>query len=150
MQRERNTRIGQTVRFVHFSLLLMICPALGCSGSKPNNAPAKGVAKTAIKVSCPQGQAADILKRFAPSFQAATEIAVQIKTRTPEEPADAEADLWVIEPAEMPRWAAPDKLLPVPDDLRVRVRICLEFSPAGLSVEAFGLGQGGFCGPFGG
>ena len=118
MQRERNARIGQTRWFVLFSLLLMICPGLGCSGSKPDNAQAKTPAKTVIKVSCSQGQAAEILKRFAPAFQAATAIAVQIKTRKPEDPADAEADLWVIEPAEMPRWAASDQLLPVPDEMR--------------------------------
>ena len=118
MQRERNARIGQTRWFVLFSLLLMICPALGCSGSKPAEAKAKPPVRTAIRVSCPQGQATEIFNRFAPSFQAATGISVQIKSRKLEEPVDAEADLWVIEPAEMPYWAAPEKLLPVPDDMR--------------------------------
>jgi multiple sugar transport system substrate-binding protein len=91
---------------------------LGCSSPKPSAPQAKTPAKPGISVSCSQGQATEILKRFAPSFQAATDIAVQIKSRSIGEPAAPEADLWVIEPAEMPQWAASDKLQPVPDEMR--------------------------------
>jgi multiple sugar transport system substrate-binding protein len=61
--------------------------------------------------------ATEILKRFAPAFQAATGISVEIKQRSLEATPAGDADLWLIEPAQMPYWAAAGKLLPVPSEL---------------------------------
>src|SRR5262249_1854928 len=73
--------------------------------------------KIQVNVSTKPGTAAEILKRFGPAFEAATGIAVNVKTRSANETPDTSADLWLIEPAQMPYWAAADKLLPVPQEL---------------------------------
>lgn len=118
MQRERIVLVWQGLCPISFLLVFLSSLAAGCTGSKPPPAPPKVTPKTVVKVSCSPGTGTEILKRFAPSFVAATGIDVELKTRSPEEPPAAEADLWLIEPAEMPGWAAAGKLRPVPDELR--------------------------------
>ncbi|HEV8059410.1 MAG TPA: hypothetical protein VGP68_06040 [Gemmataceae bacterium] len=73
--------------------------------------------KPVVSVSCPPGPAAEILQRFAPSFQASNGITVKIKTRAPETVPDPGTDLWVVEPALMPSMAASGKLRAVPENL---------------------------------
>src|SRR5207302_1647031 len=105
------------LRGTGYAVALLSCLANGCTGSKSPTVPPKTALKSVVKVSCISGATSEILKRLAPSFEAATGISVDIKTRPVEAPPDALADLWLIEPAQMPFWAARGELHVVPETL---------------------------------
>jgi multiple sugar transport system substrate-binding protein len=96
---------------------LALAFASGCQGSTKSTKTQGKPAASVISISYPPGAAVKILQQFGPLFQESTNTVLQSTPRAADASPDPAADLWVIEPAEMPFWAAADKLLPVPDEI---------------------------------
>jgi ABC-type glycerol-3-phosphate transport system substrate-binding protein len=106
------TKSGGALTF--FLSVLALLP--GCS-SAPPSVQADGE-PVQLVVASPPGAPADLVRTFCKSWQARADAVVEVKEYGGGDPSSVEADVWVISPAELSRWAAADKLLPVPDDVR--------------------------------
>ncbi len=115
MQRERNETFRRSCHLFHIWLAFSALLVAACSGPKPISAPPRATPKTILKVSCVQGAAADIVRRFTPSFEAANDLKVNLLIRAAGTAPDPQADLWVVESAVMPSLAASNSIQRVPD-----------------------------------
>src|SRR5216684_3454703 len=92
--------------------------ALGSCKPKPppDQAKARLYEGQVVRVACPTGPTAEVLKEYSQGWRKQTGALVEILTYDPrpkgEEPPDA--DLWVIAAAQLPRLAAGGLLQPVP------------------------------------
>ena len=100
-------------------LFLFVLVAAGCQGvlEPPAPPPHKN---TLLRVACPPGLA-DLVRSQSRSWQGRQEARVEA---TPYDlaagPDSVAADVWLLPPADLPRWAAAGKLRPVPEELRQR------------------------------
>lgn len=89
----------------------------GCGHDQPAQHIAKPHEGKVIRVACPGEPALSMVKRYSRSWAAETGARVEVVGYPPAATnASPEADLWIIEPAVMPRWADASRLLPVPRD----------------------------------
>ncbi len=103
---------------VAFSVLILVFP--GCS-----SAPTESTASAAptfpgvtVTVACPDEATRTIIDKFAKSWSWRTGAKVEVTSYTGEVgPENTGADVWLIEPAAVPHWAAADKLHPLPAEL---------------------------------
>jgi multiple sugar transport system substrate-binding protein len=73
-----------------------------------------------VTVACPDETTHKIIDRFANSWAYQKQAKVQVTNYTADVgPEKSDADIWLIEPARVPHWAAADKLQSVPADLAV-------------------------------
>jgi multiple sugar transport system substrate-binding protein len=109
---------------VYFIAVAACCFALGCgntSGPTNTEEPAKPLANRIVKVACPSGPRGSsvvrLLERYGRAWAARTGAQVVTSTYDPGAGPDSgtPADVWIVPPAEMPRWAAGGLLQPVPD-----------------------------------
>lgn len=94
-----------------FVIVAGLAPA-GCHGVLPPPPPPP-FAGAEVRVACPPG-AAELVARHSRAWQARQQARVRVVAP------GAEADLWVLPPAEMPRHAAADALTPLPEALLAR------------------------------
>jgi ABC-type glycerol-3-phosphate transport system substrate-binding protein len=89
---------------------------LGCRrvAPPPPPPPHQGVN---VRVACPAGLPAALVRSHARAWSARQQATVEVRpyTASPEEVPGA--DVWVLPPPELPRWAAADRLAPLPDSL---------------------------------
>jgi ABC-type glycerol-3-phosphate transport system substrate-binding protein len=95
--------------------LSAVVTACGCSSAVPTGPKAE---RTVIRVACPPGPAAEVLRVYSKGWQARNHAEVQIEEYGAEGPEARGADVWVIAPAELGRWADAGKLAPLPDDFQ--------------------------------
>ncbi len=93
---------------------LLLANALGCSAPPGAVAPPEPIT---LRVSCPAGPAADVVRRHSRAWQARANAVVEVKEYGADGP-DGAADVWVIAPAELGRRAVAGELRPVPADLQ--------------------------------
>jgi ABC-type glycerol-3-phosphate transport system substrate-binding protein len=71
-----------------------------------------------VRVACPESLGKDIVKRFARNWERQTKGTVEIVPYDPrQDDRPDNVDALIIPAAELPHWAAADKLLPVPDSV---------------------------------
>jgi multiple sugar transport system substrate-binding protein len=100
-------------RWVFFFLPLA---GVGCGSGEPVELPPPPHAGATVRVACPDGATARLVERHSRGWQGRQRATVQVLDwPAGQEPPDA--DVWVVAPADMPRWAAAGKLEPVPDSL---------------------------------
>jgi multiple sugar transport system substrate-binding protein len=95
----------------------------GCGGASTiSDGKAKAPFTGNLRVACPGvGPAGALLRRYGQAWtlhQGGGQVEVVTYDRTLGPPAAGASDIWVIEPAELGRWAATGELLPVPDAFR--------------------------------
>lgn len=89
--------------------------ATGCKAPKPTASEPGGAGETKgklITVACPGETAASVMSRYSASWAAQNGARVEVVSTS--EPANTKADVWVIEPAELPHWAAAGAVAEVP------------------------------------
>ncbi len=100
-------------------LLLAVLTGCGPTASTPQ-APPRPFEGTALKVACPDEAARRVVERYGRDWAARQGVRLEAATYDaatgPE--AVAGADLWLIAPASLGRWAAADRLTPLPDEYR--------------------------------
>lgn len=102
--------------------LLTLSGCGGCNGPKPPSTPVvtKPFADVTLRVACPDGPARRVLERHGRSWQANTGAKLEVTTYPADGEPAADADVWVIEPAALARWADAGRLQPVPRAIRER------------------------------
>jgi ABC-type glycerol-3-phosphate transport system substrate-binding protein len=94
---------------------IFVISAGGCSTTPPSGAVSEPIT---LRVACPVGAAADVVRSHSKAWEARNNAVVEVTEYGADGPEDVGADIWLIAPAELPRWAARDRLLPVPEELR--------------------------------
>jgi multiple sugar transport system substrate-binding protein len=103
--------------------LLFLGSLLGCS-SKPQPSPSSAGTATGpiIRIACAGEPVVSLLRQYGRRWASRAGTGVEICRYGPEQGPEtaSECDLWVIEPAQMPHYAARGELLEVPAALRAR------------------------------
>ncbi len=91
---------------------------LGCSPTTPPLKIASPYQGAVVRVACPDDATAALIAVSAPAWANRCQAHVETTTYTLPKGLDsvADADVWVIRPAEMPRWAAAGRLVPAPKE----------------------------------
>jgi multiple sugar transport system substrate-binding protein len=102
---------------VYLAPLFAALLAAGCRQETPPTAPARPHQGVTLRVACPGDPAAAVVETHARGWAARAGAQVQVlRYDRPAGPQTVEAaDVWVLRPAELPRWAAAGRLLPVPE-----------------------------------
>jgi multiple sugar transport system substrate-binding protein len=105
-----------TTRFLPF-LAAAVLPVAVAGCPKPPAPTTPAPKATVLRVACPDATSATIVGRYGGRWASKAGTRLQVTRYDPGTgPAAAgEADVWVLPTARMPRWAADDALLPVPD-----------------------------------
>jgi multiple sugar transport system substrate-binding protein len=103
-------RVAALLGVVSTGILLSGCPSPKSSGRGPKQHEAQ-----VIRVACPGEPAHAMIDRYSRRWASSVGARVEVVdyARGSEPP---EADVWIVQPAEMPRWANAGRLLPVPDE----------------------------------
>jgi multiple sugar transport system substrate-binding protein len=91
----------------------------GCSGSVATSpAVSRPFDGATVKVACPGEPSRGVVERYGRDWAARQGVRVEVVSYDPQTGPEgvAGADLWLIEPASLGRWAAADRLAPLPDD----------------------------------
>jgi ABC-type glycerol-3-phosphate transport system substrate-binding protein len=104
-------------RIVAALFLNTVAFCIGCS-SRPTVVAAPD--PVTIRVACPAGPAADVVRAYCKAWQARNNAIVAVNEYGAEGPESTEADAWAIAPADLGRWAARGKLRPIPEELLAR------------------------------
>jgi multiple sugar transport system substrate-binding protein len=132
-------RKSPTVRPV-FSLLgagALLAALAGCSGGPATTprAEARPFDGVTLRVACPGEPAKGVVERYGRAWAARKGVRLEAAAYDPPSgpEAVAGADLWLIEPAALGRWAAADRLAPLPDEyMRERGEARPKYDWAGL------------------
>ncbi len=99
---------------------LALLPA-GCPRTPPTTAvtPGPTFAGVVVRVACPDERSAKVVKNYAAGWSGRSGATVEVVPFDPGKvsPDGPDADVWLLAPEELPRWAAAGKLRPVPEDL---------------------------------
>jgi multiple sugar transport system substrate-binding protein len=108
-------RLRATLVFLIVTVALPGCG--GCGGKTAPLPPASAHAGITLKVACPSDSDVELVRQHSRTWGGKHSVSVNLVeyTRPGEPPA---ADVWVVRAAEMPRWAAPGKVLAVPASVR--------------------------------
>lgn len=100
---------------------ITLLAAAGCRGSTPSM-PAPAPAGTALRVACPAGPVEAVLRGQCRTWASKSGIKVEIVPTPPgaDRAVGPSADVWILPPAEMPRWVDAGYLLPVPNVVQAR------------------------------
>jgi multiple sugar transport system substrate-binding protein len=109
------------LRLFFFALLL----ALGLAGCRPASAPHDVAAPQPqdieLHIACPTEETTALLRSRGRSWALRQGMKISLETYDPSKDAEqqsqhlASADVWIIAPADLPRWAAAGKLAPLPN-----------------------------------
>ncbi len=88
---------------------------LGCRRLAPREPPPHQGAK--LQVACPDETTATVVRKQALAWAARQQATVDVVLYEPHEGPPASADVWVLRPAELPRWAKAGKLTAVPEEI---------------------------------
>jgi multiple sugar transport system substrate-binding protein len=110
---------SKTCRFtLLFSAVAPLWMGVGC-GCRPNSTPTQSdqpYGGTNLRIACPGGPAAEIVRRYAPGWArhngATADIAIYDSNQSPA--SVDQADVWVIAPWQLGRWAEAGDLFPAP------------------------------------
>jgi multiple sugar transport system substrate-binding protein len=103
-----------------FRLLFFLLFAAGLAGCRPTpsapDVPASQRPEVELRIACPDEETATLLRSRGQSWglRNGVKIAFQLDDLS-KEIQPATADIWILSPADMPRWLAADWLLPLPD-----------------------------------
>jgi multiple sugar transport system substrate-binding protein len=102
-----------------FSLLATVSLFVGCGGTPPTapQAVSRPFDGTSLKIACPDLSSKRVVERFGRDWAARQGVRLEAASYDPKTGPEgvAGADLWLIEPASLGRWAAADQLAPLPD-----------------------------------
>src|SRR5262245_41241555 len=92
---------------------LLLLGAAGCSSvlPTPEPPPHRGAV---VRVTCPE-PLAELVRAQSLAWQSRQGASVEVRAFPAGGAGPEGADVWVLPPAELPRWAASGKLLPVPE-----------------------------------
>ncbi len=105
---------------------LLFCGLLGVAGCRPTTSAIDSApvphARMELRIACPTEATADLMRGPGQSWARRQGATLQILVYDPrKEPQTAGlADVWIIAPADLPRWAAVGQLAPVPTDYTAR------------------------------
>ncbi|MGH7172799.1 MAG: ABC transporter substrate-binding protein [Gemmataceae bacterium] len=113
---------------VLFCFFLLAIPSAGCRPtSTPLDIPASPYQGIELTIACPTKATADLLRRSAQPWALRQGVALTIQQRDPSNPKDegeskasAAADIWIIPPADLPKWAAAGRLAAMPAAYQAR------------------------------
>jgi ABC-type glycerol-3-phosphate transport system substrate-binding protein len=94
---------------------LLLLAGNGCSSAPRSDAAPESLK---LRVACPAGAAADVVRGHCKAWQARNCAEVEVREYGAEGPQESEPDAWVIAPAEIGRWAESGQLLPVPAEFQ--------------------------------
>src|SRR5216683_3226829 len=102
-----------------------ILGSAGCGGGVATNSSEIAVNAhegVVLKIACPNEVTAEVVKRFAPGWGRRSGAQVEVVAYDPKTSplSDGLADVWVIPPWQLGRWAAAGDLLPVPESFTER------------------------------
>lgn len=99
-------------------VLMLLVAASGCPASPPAAGPAASRESPPITVACPAELPAAVIRRYSGGWASRSGRRVEVLRYDRQTgPQQTTATVWVVHPAEMPRWAAAAMLEPVPDTL---------------------------------
>ncbi len=122
MQRKRVTFpllfFGFAALGAAFSSVILTLPGCSSSPTETTASADPSYIGVSVTIACPDEATRGIIDKFANSWAFQTRAKVEVANYTVEDgPEKSGADLWLIESARVPYWAAADKLNPVPADL---------------------------------
>src|SRR5438128_3369835 len=94
--------------------------ALGCGdGGQPVEGPPQPYKGAVLRAACPPGAPAEVVGLYCRGWASRNGVTVEVRTyEAAQGPTSVEgADLWVLPPVALPRWAAAGQLLPLPSEL---------------------------------
>ncbi len=96
----------------------LLAALAGCGPTAVTTGPApRPFDGAAVKVACPDAVMKRVVERFGRDWAARQGARLEAVTYGPQTgPESAGADVWLVEPASLGRWAAADALAPLPDD----------------------------------
>jgi multiple sugar transport system substrate-binding protein len=111
---------GQLPLFSTTAILLVL--TAGCTRTEPLVEPKPRFEGVELRVACPAGVPATVLEQYGTPWARREGCRLKVTKRdTDAGPAEVtDADVWVVRPCELPRWAAAGRLQPVPEELRSR------------------------------
>jgi ABC-type glycerol-3-phosphate transport system substrate-binding protein len=103
-------------RFGPGLFFLTLLGLAGCGGgSEPTEPPPPTYGR--VRVACPQALGKEVVKTYGRNWEAQTKGTIEIVPYDPSQADPPDADLWIISPATMPRWAAAGKLRTLPESI---------------------------------
>jgi multiple sugar transport system substrate-binding protein len=103
-----------------FSATAILLLVAGCTRTEPVAEPKPRFEGVGLRVACPAGTPATVLEQYGTPWARREGCSLKV-TKYDADPAGvAGADVWVVRPCELPRWAAAGRLQPVPEELRSR------------------------------
>jgi multiple sugar transport system substrate-binding protein len=98
-------------------LLILLASCGGPSSTAPDTPP-RPFDGASLKVACPGASAKRLVERFGRDWASRQGVRLEAATYDPQAGPEAVegADVWLIEPASLGRWAAADRLTPLPDE----------------------------------
>src|SRR5262245_33165431 len=106
-------------RVFGFLFFLLTGAAVGCGdGATPVEGPPQPYKGAVVRVACPAGTPAEVVGLYSRGWAFRNGATLEVrKYETGPGPASVEgADIWVIPPVELPRWAAAARLLLLPPE----------------------------------
>jgi multiple sugar transport system substrate-binding protein len=104
------------------SLAGLFLAVAGCGRPERPADPGPRFEGVELQVACPGDPAAALVRQYGSSWEQHEHCRLKVTTHDPDAgPASKDAaDVWVVRPCELPRWAAAGRLLPVPEEVRSR------------------------------
>jgi multiple sugar transport system substrate-binding protein len=111
---QRKSKVWSCVFF------LLVGSTLGCSdGGAAVEGPAQPYKGAVLRVACPAGAPAEVIELYARGWAARNQVKVDVRPLAAGQGPTAVdgADIWIVPPVQLPRWAAAGRLLPLPREL---------------------------------
>lgn len=104
-----------------FCSLAIGVAATGCRPiPPPNDLPASPHQGAHLRIACPDAESESLLRRPLQSWALRQNATLEILRYDAANESAPSADVWILVPAELPRWAAGDQLTPLPERYRSR------------------------------
>lgn len=104
-----------------FCSLVIGVGATGCQPTPPpHDLPAYPHQGAHLRIACPDAESESLLRRSLQSWALRQNATLEIHRYDATNEAAPSADVWILAPAELPRWAAAEHLTPLPERYRAR------------------------------
>jgi ABC-type glycerol-3-phosphate transport system substrate-binding protein len=109
---QRKSSVGNPL---FFPVAVALAGLAGCQRPATRDEPPPQFTGLTLTVACPGDPAAAVVRTFSKAWQGRTGARVAVSNYDlAKGPGDVEADVWVVPPAELPRWADAGALTPLP------------------------------------